>query len=89
MVEGADEVLSPVKSSHRVCEDHFYTGRPNPTNIHPDYAPSILPWNGNHRPRTEEERDEFEERMEDIREQVKAIIDVSAVRGIMGTLNRF
>lgn len=21
--------------NHRVCEDHFYTGKPSPTNIHP------------------------------------------------------
>ncbi len=23
------------KRWHKVCEDHFYTGKPSPTNIHP------------------------------------------------------
>ncbi len=45
--------------NHRVCQDHFFTGRPSPLKGHPDYVPSILPWNEARRPGSREEWQEF------------------------------
>ncbi len=44
---------------HRVCEDHFFLGQPNPTRGHPDFVPSIFPWNDLRRPDGKEEWGRF------------------------------
>lgn len=63
----------PTSWTH-ICSDHFYTGRPNPTNIHPDYVPSIFPWNENRRPKTVEEKKKFKEKLDEINKKINDIV---------------
>ena len=41
-----------------------------------DYVPSILPWNDNHRPATEEEVEQFNEMMEAKKREIQDIVEV-------------
>ena len=62
------------KKTNHICGDHFYTGRPNPTKIHPDYVPSIFPWNENRRPKTQREKLALEAKLKEIEDIVQMSI---------------
>ena len=60
-----------MKNSSKICDEHFLTGKPGNLRIHPDYVPTIFPWNNVKKPTTNEEKMKLNEKLDAMEARVQ------------------